>query len=107
MLKRVNFYLSEIQIKRLIDLSKKTGLSMSEILRRAIDEYWERQKGKRRRKLRKEGESRKGKSPSHVIKENISIAEAPSFGKTIFEHKADSNGAEDYSALSKEIIERG
>jgi hypothetical protein len=39
---RVNFYLSELQVKRLKAMSKKTGLSASEILRRAIDEYWER-----------------------------------------------------------------
>ena len=38
---RANFYLAEIQIKRLKAMSKKTGLSASEILRRAIDEYWE------------------------------------------------------------------
>ena len=42
MMKRVNFTISEVEIKRLKILSKKTGLSASEILRRAIDEYWER-----------------------------------------------------------------
>jgi predicted DNA-binding protein len=41
MMKRVNFTISELEIKRLKVLSKKTGLSASEILRRAIDEYWE------------------------------------------------------------------
>ena len=48
--KRMNFYLAEIQIKRLKSISKKTGLSASEILRRAIDDYWERfeRKGKRK-----------------------------------------------------------
>jgi chromosome partitioning protein len=40
------------------------------------------------------------------IRENISLAEAPSFGKTIFEYKPDSHGAEDYLRLSKEIIKR-
>ena len=39
---RANFYLSELQVKRLKMMSKKTGLTASEILRRAIDEYWER-----------------------------------------------------------------
>jgi predicted DNA-binding protein len=45
---RRNFYLSEIQLKRLSAMSKKLGFSASEILRRAIDEYWERfeRKGK-------------------------------------------------------------
>ena len=42
MMKRVNFTISEVEIKRLKVLSKNTGLSASEILRRAIDEYWER-----------------------------------------------------------------
>jgi len=40
--KRRNFYLSELQYKRLSLMSKKLELSASEILRRAIDEYWER-----------------------------------------------------------------
>jgi predicted DNA-binding protein len=39
---RRNFYLSDLQLKRLNTMSKKMGLSASEILRRAIDEYWER-----------------------------------------------------------------
>jgi predicted DNA-binding protein len=42
MAKRMNFYLTEIQVKRLPVMSKKTGLTASEVLRRAIDEYWER-----------------------------------------------------------------
>ena len=41
-MKRMNFYLADLQIKRLRALSKKTGLPLSDILRRAIDEYWER-----------------------------------------------------------------
>ncbi|HXX34745.1 MAG TPA: ribbon-helix-helix domain-containing protein [Thermodesulfobacteriota bacterium] len=31
-----------MQIKRLKVLQKRTGLPLSDILRRAIDEYWER-----------------------------------------------------------------
>jgi predicted DNA-binding protein len=41
-MKRSNFYLADIQIKRLKSIKKKTGLPLSDILRRAIDEYWER-----------------------------------------------------------------
>jgi predicted DNA-binding protein len=41
MAKRMNFYLTDIQVKRLQVMSKKTGLTASEVLRRAIDEYWE------------------------------------------------------------------
>jgi transposase-like protein len=48
--KRRMFYLTDLQYKRLSLMSKKLGLSLSEILRRAFDEYWERfeRKGKRR-----------------------------------------------------------
>jgi hypothetical protein len=48
--KRVDLYLSEIQIKNLKTMSKKMDLSVSEIVRRAIDEYREKfeRKGKRR-----------------------------------------------------------
>jgi predicted DNA-binding protein len=45
---RRNFYLSDLQLKRLNTMSKKLGLSASEILRRAIDEYWERFENKGR-----------------------------------------------------------
>jgi predicted DNA-binding protein len=41
-MKRCNFYLADIQTKRLKAIQKKTGLPLSDILRRAIDEYWER-----------------------------------------------------------------
>ena len=42
-----------------------------------------------------------------LIRDNISLAEAPSFGKTIFEYKSNSYGAKDYLDLCKEIIKRG
>ena len=41
-----------------------------------------------------------------VIRENISLAEASSYGKTIFEYKPKSHGAEDYLNLSKEVLEK-
>jgi predicted DNA-binding protein len=47
---RRNFYLSDLQLKRLNTMSKKLGLSASEILRRAIDEYWERFERKEKRR---------------------------------------------------------
>jgi len=50
MAKRINFYLTDIQVKRLQVMSKKTGLTSSEIVRRAIDEYWERFERKEKRK---------------------------------------------------------
>ncbi len=50
MAKRMNFYLTDVEVKRLNEMSKKTGLTSSELVRRAIDEYWERfeKKGKGR-----------------------------------------------------------
>ncbi len=37
------------------------------------------------------------------IRANVRLAEAPSFGQTIFQYAADSNGAQDYLALAKEV----
>lgn len=41
------------------------------------------------------------------IRDNVSLAEAPSFGQTIFEYKSNSYGSKDYLSLCKEIIKRG
>jgi len=49
----------------------------------------------------------RGKIFKTQIRENIALAEAPSYGKTIFEYRLGSHGAEDYQALSREIIKRG
>jgi chromosome partitioning protein len=38
------------------------------------------------------------------IRRNIRLAEAPSFGQSIFQYAADSNGAEDYRALAEEVL---
>ncbi|PKN71279.1 MAG: chromosome partitioning protein ParA [Deltaproteobacteria bacterium HGW-Deltaproteobacteria-12] len=43
---------------------------------------------------------------STVIRENIAVAEAPSFGQTIFEYAPKSHGAEDFLSLCEEIINR-
>ena len=42
---RMGLYLSDVQMKRIRALSKKKGLSASEILRRMIDEGLEKPKG--------------------------------------------------------------
>jgi chromosome partitioning protein len=39
-----------------------------------------------------------------VIRENVALAEAPAKGQTIFEYLAKSPGAEDYLALSEEVL---
>ncbi len=40
------------------------------------------------------------------IRQNIRLAEAPSFGKTIFQHDWSSTGAQAYQALAKEVMDR-
>ena len=40
------------------------------------------------------------------IRNNVKLAEAPSFGRTIFEHAPDSNGARDYEAFAGELLAR-
>ena len=47
-----------------------------------------------------------GKLFETLIRENVLLQEAPSWGKTIFEYKPNSNGADDYMNLTKEILER-
>jgi chromosome partitioning protein len=39
------------------------------------------------------------------IRRNIRLAEAPSFGQSIFDYAPESHGAEDYSRLAAEVIE--
>ena len=39
------------------------------------------------------------------IRRNVRLAEAPSFGQSIFDYAPDSNGAEDYAALATEILQ--
>jgi predicted DNA-binding protein len=41
-MKRVNYHLTEEEIARLQSLSVKTGLTVAEIIRRAVDEYLDR-----------------------------------------------------------------
>lgn len=40
------------------------------------------------------------------IRRNIRLAEAPSFGQSIFQYSADSNGATDYQLLAEEVMEQ-
>ena len=40
------------------------------------------------------------------IRDNISLAEAPSFGRSIFQYRPGSRGAEDYMSLCKEMLQR-
>ncbi len=38
------------------------------------------------------------------IRRNVRLAEAPSFGQSIFDYAPDSHGAEDYAALARELL---
>jgi metal-responsive CopG/Arc/MetJ family transcriptional regulator len=48
--KRIDITVSEVHIKKLKTMSKKMGVSASEFIRRAIDEYWERFEKKEKRR---------------------------------------------------------
>jgi chromosome partitioning protein len=39
-----------------------------------------------------------------AIRENVALAESPSYGETIFEYQRSSNGAKDYSGLARELM---
>lgn len=45
-----------------------------------------------------------GKVLATPIRENVSIAESPSRGLTIFEYRKNSNGAQDYSAMADDFL---
>ncbi|MGK0201657.1 MAG: chromosome partitioning protein [Planctomycetota bacterium] len=40
------------------------------------------------------------------IRNNVKLAEAPSFGRSIFEHAPESNGAQDYAAFAIEFMQK-
>lgn len=46
----------------------------------------------------------KGRVLNTVIRENVSLAECPSFGKSVFEYKDNSTGAEDYQSLAQDLL---
>jgi len=47
---RVGLYLTEPQVKKLKEISKKTGLTVSDLIRRSLDDWLERYDEKERRK---------------------------------------------------------
>lgn len=46
-----------------------------------------------------------GRVLSTVIRENVSLAECPSFGQTIFDYKTSSIGAQDYAELALDVMQ--
>jgi len=45
-----------------------------------------------------------GRVLSTVIRENVALAECPSFGKSVFDYKEKSAGAEDYQSLAQDLL---
>jgi len=62
----------------------------------------------RRRLCKEVQETLAGHFPGHLlptpIRENVALAEAPSFGQSVFEYQAQSNGATDYLALLEDLL---
>jgi Arc/MetJ-type ribon-helix-helix transcriptional regulator len=50
---RVGLYLTEPQVKKIRDISNKTGLTVSDLIRRALDEWLEKIEERERKKRRK------------------------------------------------------
>ena len=48
-----------------------------------------------------------GKTFSTMIRRNVRLSEAPSFGKPILLYEANSPGAQDYLTLVQEMLNRG
>ncbi len=50
---RVGLYLTDPQVKKLKELSKATGLKISDLIRRSLDDWLERYEEKERKRKRK------------------------------------------------------
>jgi len=48
----------------------------------------------------------KGQVFPHPVRANVKLAEAPSFGQTVFEYAPDSKGADDYMLVAREVMGR-
>ena len=45
-MKRINIYITDLQVKEIVKITKKADIKMSEIIRRALDEYIDKTKTK-------------------------------------------------------------
>lgn len=75
----------------------ESGTRLAAEVSRDVDEFLEIQS-------RDEGVWAGAKFFETRIRRNIRLAEAPSFGQSIFEYAANSNGAEDYRSLALEVL---
>ncbi len=93
------------QLLRTIDIVKKRLNNNLEITGIIATRY-DKRKNLNKEVIDKINEYFREKLFKTFIRDNIALAEAPSFGLTIFEYKPRSYGAQDYLNLCKEIIRR-
>lgn len=94
-------------------LSQLTRLlkSVERMQNRTIDQWVALTRFHPRRKLAQEVRTRlmhyfPGKVLATAVRETAAVAEAPSFGKSVFEYRQTGHGAEDYSALADDLLNR-
>lgn len=75
----------------------ESGTRLAAEVARDVDEFLELQ-------IKAEGVWAGAKFFETKIRRNIRLAEAPSFGQSIFEYANSSNGAEDYRQLAREVL---
>ena len=94
MAKRIN---ERLRLSGIVFCLYESGTRLAGEVGRDVEAYFEAQRGKR--------------APwadvqmfATRIRRNIRLAEAPSFGQSIFQYAADSHGAEDYKQLAEEVV---
>jgi chromosome partitioning protein len=94
--KRIN---ARLQLGGVVFCMYEQGTRLAAEVTRDVDEFFERTRG---------GDTPWSQAaPFRTrIRRNIRLAEAPSFGQSIFQYAADSHGATDYRALAEEVAER-
>ncbi len=93
------------EIRDTIELVKKR-LNPSIKITGVLATRFDKRKGLNREIMARAKKHFPGKVFKTVIRENISLAEAPGSGRDIFSYKRKSKGAEDYGNLAREVIRR-
>jgi chromosome partitioning protein len=94
--KRIN---ARLQLGGVVFCMYEQGTRLAAEVTRDVDEFFERTRG---------GDTPWSQAaPFRTrVRRNIRLAEAPSFGQSIFQYAADSHGAADYRTLASEVVER-
>ena len=88
---------SSLRLSNLIYCLYETGTRLANEVVSDVEAFFEEQRGQNRAWATTT-------SFDTRIRRNIRLAEAPSYGKSIFEYAPTSNGAQDYHALAAEVI---